>query len=197
MANSDFDIKSLPKEAQEYISSLISEYDRKINEISQNNRKEAANKLKSDPAFLASVEKTVRAKIEAEAKQTAEEKAQAIMAEADKKLKDAQKLSNRIAAQEAFQKANISKEEYSEFLDVLVTEDEETSMQRVSKWIDAYNRGINDRLEKEKKKLKELETNPTNHPVEGKVKKLEDYSMTELNQIEKENPQLFQQLLNS
>lgn len=192
----DYDIKSLPKEAQDYIASLISENDRKVNEISQGNRKEAADKLKADPAFLASVEKSIRAKIEAEAKQTAEEKAQAIMAEADKKLKDAQKLANSIAAKEAFQKAEINSEEYADFLDLLVTDDEEASTQRVSKWIDAYNKGVNGRLEKEKQKLKGLEQSPTNQPNTN-VKKFTDYSMAELNQIEKENPQLFQKLLNS
>ena len=192
----DYDIKTLPKEAQDYIASLISEHDRKVNELSQGNRKEAVDKLKADPAFLASVEKSIRAKIEAEAKQTAEEKAQAIMAEADKKLKDAQKLANSIAAKEAFQKAEINSEEYADFLDLLVTDDEEASMQRVSKWIDAYNKGVNGRLEKEKQKLKGLEESPTNQP-NNNVKKLTDYSMAELNQIEKENPQLFQKLLNS
>lgn len=192
----DYDIKTLPKEAQDYIASLISEHDRKVNELSQGNRKEAVDKLKADPAFLASVEKSIRAKIEAEAKQTAEEKAQAIMAEADKKLKDAQKLANSIAAKEAFQKAEINSEEYADFLDLLVTDDEEASTQRVSKWIDAYNKGIKGRLEKEKQKLKGLEENPTNQPNTN-VKKFTDYSMAELNQIEKENPQLFQKLLNS
>lgn len=192
----DYDIKTLPKEAQDYIASLISEHDRKVNELSQGNRKEAVDKLKADPAFLASVEKSIRAKIEAEAKQTAEEKAQAIMAEADKKLKDAQKLANSIAAKEAFQKAEINSEEYADFLDLLVTDDEEASMQRVSKWIDAYNKGIKGRLEKEKQKLKGLEQPPTNQP-DTNVKKFTDYSMAELNQIEKENPQLFQKLLNS
>jgi len=192
----DYDIKTLPKEAQDYIASLISEHDRKVNELSQGNRKEAVDKLKADPAFLASVEKSIRAKIEAEAKQTAEEKAQAIMEEADKKLKDAQKLANSIAAKEAFQKAEINSEEYADFLDLLVTDDEEASTQRVSKWIDAYNKGVNGRLEKEKQKLKGLEESPTNQP-NNNVKKLTDYSMAELNQIEKENPQLFQKLLNS
>lgn len=192
----DYDIKTLPKEAQDYIASLISENDRKVNEISQGNRKEAADKLKSDPAFLASVEKAIRNKIEAEAKQTAEEKAQSIMAEADKKMKEVQKLSNSMSAKDLFQKASIAPEEYADFLDFLITDDEEASTQRVSKWIDAYNKGVNGRVEKEKQKLKGLEENPTNQPNTN-VKKFTDYSMSELNQIEKENPQLFQKLLNS
>lgn len=192
----DYDIKTLPKEAQDYIASLISENDRKVNEISQGNRKEAADKLKADPAFLASVEKAIRNKIEAEAKQTAEEKAQSIMAEADKKMKEVQKLSNSMSAKDLFQKASIAPEEYADFLDFLITDDEEASTQRVSKWIDAYNKGVNGRVEKEKQKLKGLEENPTNQPNTN-VKKFTDYSMSELNQIEKENPQLFQKLLNS
>jgi len=196
----DLDIKTLPQEVQDYLAKQQSEHDKKVNEISQANRKDAADKLRQDQTFLASVEKSVRDRIEADAKKTAEERAHELIAEAEGKLKIVRQTENKLAAREECNKAGMSKEEYEGFLEILVDEDSEKSSTKVQKFIDTFVKGVGSRVEIEKAKLKGLEQKPNTGNGESQ-KTLKDYStvdgMKKLNAMKESNPIEYARLLNT
>ena len=137
-----------------------SAFDKKINEISQANRKEAVETLKKDPAFIESMKKQFLKDIEEEAKLNAEEKAKKILAEAEAIARETHKKENIMNAKAKFIEAQLGEDEYSTILPFLVSEDAEVSAQNVDNFIASYKKGLDARLQREKDAILQLQRDP-------------------------------------
>jgi len=137
-----------------------STFDKKINEISQANRKEAVETLKKDSAFIESMKKQFLKDIEEEAKLNAEEKAKKILAEAEAIARETHKKENIMNAKAKFIEAQLGEDEYSTILPFLVSEDAEVSAQNVDNFIASYKKGLDARLQREKDAILQLQRDP-------------------------------------
>lgn len=159
----EIDITTLSQEAQDYIKSMqneISTRDKKITDLSKTATQEATEKLKNDTKFMAKLEDEARSKILADANKTAEDKANEILSKAEIKFKEASIKTNKATARELFAQANITQEEYGDFVDMLITDNEEISTANVTKYIEKYNGAIKLREEKIKATYTQAEQKP-------------------------------------
>lgn len=189
-----FDVNSLPEEAKKYI-------DQKINSGVQTGIKNAEEKFKNDENLRATIEKEIKEKIEAEAKMDAEEKAKVILEEATKKAKEANLKNNRSEAKDLFSEAGISKETYSEFLDILIDEDTDKTKAKVTSFIEKFNKSVEEKTNKElAKNLKDM--NKPNKSDDDSSKKLEPketditkMKFEDLAKLRTENPDKYKELM--
>lgn len=192
------DLTKLSQEVQDYIKELQSDTDRRINAVMQKTRQEAMEALKADPNFVANVQKDIRAQIELEAKMTAEDKQKAILEKAELALKNARVRENTALAREEFSKKGITKDEYEDFMSMLVDEDDAKTIEKVNKWSEMFQKSVNAKLEQEKAKIKKNEVIPEkNGNTNVKSTNIEDYTMVQLNTMMKEEPERYRQIVDN
>lgn len=161
-----------------------SDYDRKVNEISQKSIKDEKE-----------IEKRIRKEIEDDAKKTAEEKAQDILNKVATKERDIALRENKLNAIEKLTKANVPKEQIESLLSILVTDKIEETDSKLENFLKVFNSLENS--------IKETLANGTPPPngaggsaPQTKTKKdFDAMSYEEQIEFKQENPDLFKKFL--
>ena len=136
-----------------------------------------------------------KAKLSAE--ELAKEQLSVRQAELDLRAKEIQTKQNRILALEKLNSAGISKEQYDDFLDVMVKDDEESTSATVDKFVSKIKSMETSIEAKVKQSLANVPPPNSGNQNKGEVTNETFAKMTYEQRVElkKENPELFKQLM--
>lgn len=192
-------------EQQAHIDSLLAENTKGLYSEDELNRRVTAEVDRRVESGIQKGLETHKSKWENEfrekAQLTAEELAQKELEERLNELstreKEILKKSNTIDARDMLTNAQISKEHYEKFMNLLVSDDSESTVSNVQNFIDTFNTTkseIESRLKKELSNVPAPQTNPSGDGVIGK----EDFikmSYSQKMEFKESNPDLFNKFI--